>query len=212
MTTENINNAQFIRESDMVWPLSLHQIRKQEKERLLPRNPSREVMESIGYFVIDRTTAPEGDVVTQIQPVKDNGAYKQTWSVRSFNEQELADRLESERANRMSQVKAYRQQVEERGFPYDFGGEYGIIHIQVRDGDRVNLTGLRINAMSDPEYTSFFRVYENIVVPQNAEELIALTSAALTGYTDLLQQVWSIEDAIRAATSIEELPEVPELN
>ena len=111
-------------------------------------------------------------------------------------------------------LENYRSRLMNEGIVFDFGGEYGEKHIQVRDGDRTNLVSLRVDAEyqieNDTNVEVLFRVAENINIPLSPTEVIDMTEAAKNGYYGILSVIWPLADQITNAQSIEELPTIPQ--
>lgn len=211
MTTIN-NSTQFIHIESKEYPIYLNQIRRRHPEVSIATNPSEESLLSLGYAVVHDSERPTGDVVEQSDPVEVNGRYEKGWTVREFNSQELSARFNAARETRKNELKAYRERVLYKGHPFDFNGVIG--HVQLRDGDRANITGLRVKAESlvragvtDP--VMFFRTYENEVHYITPEQMIALSDFAFDAYNFSLQHFWDLETDLVLAETIEELPEVP---
>ena len=103
----------------------------------------------------------------------------------------------------------------ERGLKVDFGGLYGVQHIQMRDGDRANMLGMRIQAqmLIDSGLSNMLgiRTYENVWVPLSPEDMLDLSWKILSGYVGTMQLAWDFEDLVRSALILEDLPEVPEI-
>ncbi|MED5253076.1 MAG: hypothetical protein VX811_13720 [Pseudomonadota bacterium] len=71
----------------------------------LPRNPSDDTLAALGYARIHPTPRPTGDVVTQGHPEqRDDGKWYQTWEVRSYTADELAEQLEHRRADKLREI------------------------------------------------------------------------------------------------------------
>lgn len=69
--------------------LNLRQIRKAHPNVSLPRQPTDEALNPLGYAVVHSTERPNGDVVTEGQPEQRDGKWYQTWEVRDFTQEEL---------------------------------------------------------------------------------------------------------------------------
>ena len=103
----------------------------------------------------------------------------------------------------------------ERGLAVDFGGLYGVQHIQMRDGDRANMLGMRIQAqmLIDSGLPNMLgiRTYENVWVPLSPEDMLDLSWKILSGYVATMKLAWDFEDLVRAAMTLQELPDEPEI-
>ena len=84
---------------------SLDQLKESKPNISLPRNPSDETLAALGYARIHPTPRPSGDVVTQGQPEqREDGKWYQTWDVRSYTAEELAEQLERRRADKLRDI------------------------------------------------------------------------------------------------------------
>lgn len=204
----------LIRLSDSQYPIFLSQVRQDNKLVSLPQEPTEEQLLELGYVLVQKVTPPTGDVVTEGTPTQVSGVWTQTWNVRAYTTEELATQLTQKKAELSDRLTgSYTQGILEQGIAYDFGGTYGTLHIQVRDGDRANLVGLRVNAdaavaasLDDDAHAMYFRTLENVNVPLKPSAVITMTNAALVGYYNVLQPIWALKDQITSATELSQLP------
>lgn len=177
-------------------------------------NPSEELMVDAGYTKVIQVERPEGDVVTKrAVELREDGFYYRDWDVREFTEQELAQQFQQKKAQLQSDVNTLRDASMQKGTTYTFG-EDAVGHVQLRDGDRANLAGLRLKAqelvgLEVTEPVMAFRVYENVTYPMTPAEVVAMTDHAFIKYNELLSQCWALKDQIDQAQSEEDLPEIP---
>ncbi|MBH8578796.1 hypothetical protein [Bisbaumannia pacifica] len=86
---------------------TLTQIRKANPSVSLPRTPSDSQLAPLGYAVLHATERPEGDVVSLgIPEQRDDGHWYQTWQVRDFTPDELAQQLEDARESAIERINA----------------------------------------------------------------------------------------------------------
>lgn len=80
------------------------QVKKQHPKRLWPPKPHEATMRELGHFV-EPAPRPAGDVVTPGPLEQDGeGKWRQTWVVREFTPEELADQLEQRRADKLREI------------------------------------------------------------------------------------------------------------
>lgn len=170
-----------------------------------------ETLIEFGLEIVKEVPAPVNDVVTEGRPEEVNGEWQQTWISRTFSEVEMADKLVTAKATLQAQAETLRITQFDRGFPHTFGEN--VYHVQIRNADRSNLTGLRIIAKevvdAGGEQTFSFRVYENVVVDITAAEMVAVANAAFVAANVGYQKTWAVKDGADRATTLEELPSLP---
>lgn len=202
-------NESFIQVATGEYPLSFFQVRRKMPNVIFGNEVTTEQISAMGFEVVHPGERPTGDVVAELQPAKIDGIYKQQYEVRSFTAEELEVRLQQKKQNLISLVNNKLMRDLQKGFAYDFGGEHGVMHIQLRDSDRANLTGMRAMAADFPEKAQPFRTYENAIVMLTSQQVVAMAQAAHGGYLALLSGVWGLKDQIERAATEAELPEVP---
>lgn len=202
-------NESFIQVATGEYPLSFFQVRRKMPNVIFGSEVTTEQVASMGFEVVHPAERPVGDVVAEVQPAKVDGIYKQQFDVRSFTNEELDLRLQQKKQNLLSLVNNKLMRDLQKGFAYDFGGEHGVLHVQLRDSDRANLTGMRAMAVDFPEKAQPFRTYENVIVMLTSQQVVAMAQAAHSGYLALLSAVWGLKDQIERAATEAELPEVP---
>lgn len=215
MTTTTVKPyTALINAATQEYPVFMQKVKEELVVVSFPIEPTPPMVEQYGYFVVEQTEQPVGDVITEGPPEEVDGVWKQTWVTRPFNEEELATRLANAKSLQNSRIDALRDAALAIGTQFDFGEPFGVQHIQVRDCDRSNITGLRVSAdariNNEDETPYIFRTYENSNIPVTPVQVVAMSDAALAGYMDILGLVWGLKDETDAATTIAELPELPE--
>lgn len=209
MTLYVDQNAKFIDADTKTYPLSFAQIRAANPLVLMGTKTSVEMLNGLGYHVVHPVEPPVGDVVTEGAPVYTTEGYKQTWTVRSFTEEENVKRLESKKAATLSFLSRKATEVRERGVAYSFAA--GVQHVQLREVDITNLTGLAVMAEKDPTRTYYFRSMENQVNPMTAAEVAEMTVFAYGAFEDFLGAYWTLQETVKAVASLEQVPSEEEL-
>jgi len=211
MTTVNLNTRLICAETGE-YPVFLGQMGARQVGSFGPSVDS-EVLEHFGYFVVEDTDIPQGDVVVEIAPVKDGDVWKRAYSVREFANEEEVAQLDSLKAQRAAEIEQFRVESFEKGFPCLFNNDADLYHVQIRTKDLTNITALRVLAReSVQDLTPFgvkFRVYENVNIPMDAAEVIRMSNLANIHVQEGLQVIWDLKDAVEAATSKEDLPAIP---
>lgn len=94
--------------------ISLAGIRRKELTVSLPRNPTDEHLNPLGYAVLHPTEPPEGDVVTEGTPEQgQDGAWYQSWEFRDFTPEELESKLVNAKKQKLAEInREYQLQVD----------------------------------------------------------------------------------------------------
>lgn len=196
------------------YPLSFSTVKARNPNTSFPMEPTSDVLEDMGYFVVHPTAAPSGDVVTEIDPgFNAEGQYVQEYAVRSFNADEIAQQVKTRQFELLQEVTRLRDSSIVTGVPINFGGDFGVQHIQVRDGDRANIIGLRIEAQlaKDAGSTDLMgvRSFENVTVPMTNDQVIDMSIKALNGYRAIMSKCWHFQDMVKASETMADFPELP---
>lgn len=211
----NVNTSTLlIKVADQQYPLNLYQVKQNHKNISIPKEPSVEQIQALGYAVVERVERPVGDVVTEGTPELVEGVYKQTWVVRSFNTEELANQFNSKKQTAVNEIDRVRNRDLAKGFLHTFP-DATQFHIQLRDGDRANLSGLRIKAdslitqgVTDPVMS--IMTYENVAKALTPAQMVEATDAAFTGYMAIMEAAWLLKAQANDAKIEAELPTIPE--
>jgi hypothetical protein len=204
-------STRLIHAESGTYPLTFNGIKARHPQTSFPSEPTAEMLESLGYFVVKPTASPSGDVVTELAPVKNaEGQYEEVYEVRAFNEAELQSRLETRKNEVLTELNTMRARQLEIGAPIDFGGDFGVQHIQLRDGDRANIIGLRIEAQlnvdAGVEEMMGIRTYENVLVPLTPAQVLQVSMTVLASYKVIMGTTWYYQDMIKDALTLADIP------
>jgi hypothetical protein len=79
----------------LVWPYSISRLRADEPSVSIWNNPSDVFLAQYGMFYPEATTAPEinpaAEQVQQVEPIEQDGVWRQQWAVVALSEAEAAD-------------------------------------------------------------------------------------------------------------------------
>lgn len=213
---EKLNRSTaFIELATLTYPVYLSAIRTKNKTVSIAENPSADQMLLLGYAVVARVDRPDGDVVTEGVPVETETGWIQTWEVRAFNEQEIAQQLNQAKQNAFNKLNTSMDNTLAIGFEYIFA-DADVLHIQLRDGDRANLAGLRLTANELIELGELDPIleimsYENIGKNVTPAEMVELTRSAFVNFTGTMKQKWVLKTQVKAATTVAEIPSIPDI-
>jgi len=115
--------------------------------------------------------------------------------------------LDTLAARKRAEIDQARDEAFAAGLPYEIAGEPDVV--QTRPQDQINLLGLsakaqRLIAAGDSEATLTFRGLSNVNRELTAEEMDALTLAALAHIEGIYQRSWDRKDAIDQALAEED--------
>lgn len=200
---------------DSAYPVYLQQVRTENPSWSFAENPEEELLNSLGYFVVELVTQPsaENSVAVEGMPVFENGVWKQSWTLRQQSQEEINANFDTLRQEHLSAIMAKVTEALAKGFLFAFeDGTSG--HVQLRDGDRANLAGARVRAeafveqnVTDPIMP--FRDWENVTHMCTPASVVSLADKAYDAYLGFLAIGWSLKDQTEAATQVSELPELP---
>jgi len=198
------NTVVLFKPDTFEYPISLEQFRQDNKHVLFGETCPVALIELNGYKVVHTIDKPNDDVVTELPPIEQDGEYYQQWASRSYNEQELAQQLQAAKSTAQYYAKEAFEWTRERGAPYTFP-DNSVQHIQLREVDITNLTGLGLKGDRQPDRNYFFRSYENTVNQLTGAQVHDLTNTAFEKFELLLREYWTIQGEIEAAQSQEAL-------
>lgn len=196
------------------YPLFTYDVRRREGV-VMAREPLYANIIELGYGIVEPSDPPVADVVTAGDPVEtaEYGVYKQGWNARPYTEEERLNDLRMRKDMLLNMVDYRKLEALERGYERTFqDGTVG--HVQLRDTDRINLIGERIFAKEqieagNPTEIFVWHLREKITVEMMAEEMVAVADECRLQYRSVLLLAMQLEMQINAATTKEELPEVP---
>lgn len=205
------NTTRFINVNTDEYGITLNQIKEIHKNVIWGNPITEEITSILGYAVVHPSTRPTADVVQEIQPLYNGDIYLQNWESRSFFPHETESILTSQRDSKYIEIDELLRETLHKGVPYNFGTTKtpDIQHIQLRDSDRANHTGMSMKQSREPELNQPFRSYENKITMLTGQQVVDVTNAAYTGYLQALQAAWILKDTLAHATSIAAFPAIP---
>lgn len=196
------------------YPVYLTQVRA-ETGISFGAEPEEDQVLAMGYAVVLQVEKPTGVVATEGPPEAIDGEYIQNWVTRPYNADELAAMLLAAQDQHRKDLEDLFVRTLDKGAPYIWP-DATVEHIQLRDGDRANLTAIGARAdrklslnITEDEYLGFI-TYENNWKPLTPEQARAMTDFAYEAYLTILMQRRTLKNQIDAATDIASIPEIPE--
>jgi len=184
--------------SDRNSAVTLQGIRRANPNASIPSNPDDATLSMLGYARIQPTPRPEGDVVTEGKPEQRDGVWYQTWEVREFTAEELAEREQQQRDELAQQIAERRWQAEVAGI--DVGG----MHIDTGRDSQALITGATVQAMLDPSYALRWKTPDGFV-DLTAEQIIGVATAARAHVQACFNREAELLDALEAGTFTPEM-------
>jgi hypothetical protein len=175
-----------------------------------------EALVEFGYAPVLEVPRPDvGDVITEGAPEEVEGQWRRVWVVRDYNAEEAAVELQQAKATALYGIEQFRIAQFKIGFPHLFNNGNDIYHVQIRDTDRVNIVSLRTLAKeaiadNNAAFEVEFRVYENVSVHLDAQEVVEMADAAAAQVQTGYKTIWTLKGQIEAATTVEEIPALPD--
>lgn len=209
------NDTVFIYTVSGEYPLTFDKVKKLFlSESATKENVTLEELKNVGIQIVYPVVKPKGDVVHEMYPVlRLDGTYTQSFSARAFTSEEIAQTFSLKKQELLTQVSVLKEKSLEAGAPIDFGGNYGIQHVQMRSGDRANILGLRVKAekliAENSNEMMAIRTFENNVVPVTADQMLQISWKILGAYEEVMGTAWHYEDLIKASETIGDLPTLP---
>jgi len=204
-------NTKLIHGDTMAYPLFLSDMPRYAPNTVFPASVDSDCLIDFEIEVVHDVAQPEGDIISEGIPEFRDGEWYQTWTVRNFSDEEKAAKLVARKAELQASAEDLRVAAFATGFPYQFGEN--VYHVQVRTGDRGNISDLRCIAKeviaASGDMTFEFRVLENVEVVLTAAEMVALADRALVQVIAGYKVIWAYKKAIDLATTMEELPTPP---
>jgi hypothetical protein len=154
----------------------------------------------LGYAVVAETERPVGDVVTEGQPEQRDGVWYQTWEVREFTAEELAEREQQQRDQMTQLIADRRWQAEVAGI--DVGG----MHIDTGRDSQALITGATVQAMLDPNYSLRWKTVAGFV-DLTAEQIIGVATAVRAHVQASFNREAELLEALEAGTFTPEMLE-----
>lgn len=158
-----------------------------------------------GYFLVHDTPQPEGDVVIEGFPEynEEEGLWYQTWTVRDFTEEEIAQNL----------VNAKNQFQSESTFAYSNEIMSGIaVDGELYRGDNqelYNLVAIRELALAKPDSQILIRKADDSLVEYTAAEALDKIGDILAKAGEAQQNLLKYVRSVYAATDIASIPPIP---
>jgi hypothetical protein len=178
----------YIKLGTLFYPATLHTIRLEFPTMSIPNEPDEALLAELGYAKVLPSVRPEGDVVTEIQPIfnEADGVYLQAFEARPFTVQELADR-----ANTVREQKFFEGML----WTFNDGEDY----VQTRPQDMINLIALKSRAqdrVADSVTTPFlFRSQNNNTHQLTPQQAIDMCNAVFDHIEAIMVESWQVKDA-----------------
>lgn len=199
------------------YPVYLSDVRKKYPNSTFQAGLDSSKLIKYGFYLVRDSELPQTPVYAETLPVlnAETGYYERAYQIYSLGSSQYQEALDKKKSELSNEVLEVRNKVLALGKPYEFpNGE--ILNVQLRDGDRANILGLRQSADDTieagyPNEPAFeFRTYENKNIFINAVQMKALAAWAFNAYVAIMRSSWGVQNQILEAKTFEDLPEIPQ--
>lgn len=171
------------------------------------------VTRDFAKMFLTEAPGPDWFEVTPTQNEED-GRWYQTWEKYIPTPEEVAAEFEGRRQATYLKIKETLVNRKEGGVAVDFGPTYGVLHLQIRDTDRINMLGLKDEAddlIRDNKANDVMivRTSENINVEITAYDFVNLSRGYREIYKAMMAWSWHWSDQVRLKEIGDEFPEIP---
>ena len=183
-------------------PYSLARFRRDNPNVSFPKDIPESTLAQFSVFPITETVAPSNDVVEETTPVLVDGSWLQTWTSRSFTQEEL---LEYKKAAKQF-INQIRDSEETEGFEY-VGKTF---QSDQRSADRILVAANAAVAsiFSSQPFSVTWTTSDNSEVTLNAQETLGMNAALATLGVSLHGQAKLYKEQIDAAQDKNEVDAV----
>lgn len=166
-----------------------------------------------GYAVVNPSTPPTGDIVTQGAPeLREDGEWYQTWSV---SETDASIKFNEKRAALLKEADELVESELKTGIPFskEVNGETVNFHLQAGPRDRSNWVGIfqvaSIRKEAGVTDLTSIRTYENTFVQFTPAELVDQLLALLSEIDETYRKYWEFKDHVLKLAVGDTLPDLP---
>ena len=165
-------------------------------------NSTVEELKGIHVYEVIESTIPEGKRIVSTELQRKTGPVR-VERVATFEDIPLAELKATKKATADAMCEAKMS----AGYDHDFGGAYGVKTLQTRESDQPYWLALATTAMLIPQEASAgaIRTEDNVNVPVTAAQALAAMMGMQAYLSEILGSLWTIKDAIAAATTEAEL-------
>lgn len=204
------NDTKLIKTATLEYPVTYREVKKRYLNTIFPLELTSTRIKHFGFEYVHPTPKPlsGNSFYEEDKPELVKGEYYQRWKKIELDPEKEKQMLDDYKEQCVLEVRKNLVKALEKGFRWYHGQSYD--HIQLRDGDRANLTGLRVDIEdrikrgdTEPEY---FRTYEDNILVLTPQQAVDLTRMALVMYKKFLGLSWVLVDTINKAPNLESIP------
>lgn len=204
------DRTRLIRIQTSEYNLTMHDVRRRYLEIIWGTDVTEEFLKTLGYAVINSRAAPGVDFV-ETNPVEEDGVYYQGWKEIVPQPIDVEAEFKALKEEMMDTINGFVSDSMAHGVSFNFGSEEepNILHIQIRDVDRVNILGMSIKSSQEDGAIQYFRTRENVTISVTAEQIRAMGDRIHEGYLAIKGAEWTLDDGIRGAEDKSTIPHIP---
>jgi len=166
----------------------------------LPARLPEKMLEDHGFVQVRPAARPDGDVVTEGQPEQRDGKWYQTWEVREFTAEEIEARANTQRDELIGQNNAaYEQAIA------SLTADYPAAEIQTWERQRAEVIAWEADPTAPTPWIDLAASARGLDRGKYLGRTLAKVHAFARASAWLTGRRQGIDDAIRAATTVEAL-------
>lgn len=195
----------------MQWPVYLIDARREWPNTSFSLEQEEENLVDYGYFPLHPGTQPPGDVVERTTPELVDGKWVQQYTARAFTPEELQQQFADQMTASYGRLDGLLSNTYALGYTYE-KGEGVTHHFSLTPDNQQLLTALNLLAQKSETSRIFkLRTTGNVTVDYTATEVIDMTTALMEYVVQVLNKLWELMDEISVATTVSEIPEIPDV-
>lgn len=194
---------------DNSYPVYFPEVRRRYSNTGFPYPIRDYVMETYGYAMVYDVAPPEGEVVTEITPVRaEDGKFYRTYSIREFTPEERVKDLQEKKFNLTQALFFVLDTDRSHGVPGTFKGVNYTLKLTPHDISAV--LAVKDQASRATSGTTYFiHTKDGAVGPLSPQEAIEFSDFVLDTFLVIYENYAQAMKMTQQATKVSELPEIP---
>lgn len=195
---------------DNSYPVYFPDVRRRYSNTGFPYPIRDYVMETYGYAMVYDVAPPEGDVVTEVTPVRaEDGKFYRTYSIREFTPEERARDLQEKKFYLTQALFFVLDTDRNHGLSANFKGVDYVLTLTPHDIS-ATLAVKDQASRANSGATYFIHTKDGAVGPLSPEEAIEFSNFVLDTFLALYENYAKAMKMTQEATRVSELPPIPD--